>query len=119
MATFVPEQGALFYQYDVYYDFVLKLLLVIGVAFVLPVFLVALNFAGIISGIAILKGWRVAVLAATIFAAIATPAADVLSMLMLGGILIVLYIAAAAVSMLFDRRRSKREESFLSADSSS
>ncbi|MBB2976727.1 sec-independent protein translocase protein TatC [Microbacterium endophyticum] len=116
MATFVPEQGALFYQYDVYYDFVLKLLLVIGIAFVLPVFLVALNFAGIITGKAILKGWRVAVLSATIFAAIATPAADVLSMLMLGGILIVLYVAAAAVSMLFDRRRSKREESFLASD---
>ena len=43
-----------------YYDFVFKLLLVVGVAFVLPVFLVLLNLVGVMSGKAILKGWRVA-----------------------------------------------------------
>ena len=36
--------------------------IVVGVSFVLPVFLVALNLAGVMSGKAILKGWRVAVL---------------------------------------------------------
>ena len=61
-----------------------------------------------ISGIANLKGWRVAVLVATEFAGLATPAADVVSMLMLAGILIVLFFAAAGLSMLFDRRKAKR-----------
>ena len=42
------------------------------------------------------------------FAGLATPAADVVSMLMLAGILIVLFFAAAGLSMLFDRRRAKR-----------
>src|SRR3546814_4263135 len=81
----------------------------IGVAFVLPVFLVALNLAGVMSGKAILKGWRVAVLIATVFAALATPAADVISMLMLAGILVVLFFSAAFLSMLFDRRRRPRD----------
>ena len=61
----------------------------------LPVFLVALNLAGVMSGRAILKGWRVAVLVAVVFSALATPAADVVSMLMLAGILVVLFFAAA------------------------
>jgi sec-independent protein translocase protein TatC len=110
MATFVPEQGALFFKYDYYYDFIFKLLVVVGVAFVLPVFLVALNLAGVASGVAILKGWRVAILVSTIFAAVATPAADITSMLLLGGIMVVLYFAAALVSLFFDRRRRKREQ---------
>ncbi|MBZ4486455.1 twin-arginine translocase subunit TatC [Microbacterium sp. cx-55] len=113
MAQFVPAQGALFFDAQYYYDFILKLLLVVGVAFVLPVFLVALNFAGVISGIAILKGWRIAVLVSVIFAGLATPAADIFSMLMLAGILIVLYIAAAGISLLVDRRRNKRNETLL------
>ena len=79
-----------------------------GVSFVLPVFLVALNVAGVMSGKAILKGWRVAILIATVFSALATPAADVVSMLMLAGILIVLFFAAAGLSMLFDRRKARR-----------
>jgi len=108
MATFTPEGGNNLYEGKLFYDFVLKLMLVVGVSFVLPVFLVALNFAGIMSGRAILKGWRAAVLIASVFAALATPAADVVSMLLLAGILVVLFFAAAGVSVLFDRRRRKK-----------
>ncbi|WJL97382.1 twin-arginine translocase subunit TatC [Microbacterium sp. ET2] len=113
MSTFVPEGAASFFDATYYYDFVFKLLIVVGISFVLPVFLVALNIAGVMSGRAILKGWRVAVLVATIFAALATPAADVVSMLMLAGILVVLFFAAAGLSLLFDRRRSRRDAALL------
>jgi sec-independent protein translocase protein TatC len=109
MSSFVPEVGKNFFNSDYYYDFILKFVLVIGVSFVLPVFMVALNFAGVISGRAMLKGWRIAVLVAALFAAIATPAADIGSMLMLAGILIVLYFAAAFVSLFFDRRKRKKQ----------
>lgn len=109
MWTFTPEGGKNLYTAQEYYDFIFKLMLVIGISFILPVFLVALNVAGIMSGRAIVKGWRVAVLIATVFAALATPAADVISMLMLAGILIVLFFAAAGLSMLFDRRKHKRD----------
>lgn len=113
MAGFVPQEGASFYDASYYYDFVFKLLIVVGVAFVLPVFLVALNFAGVMSGKVILKGWRVAILVSTMFAALATPAADVVSMLMLAGIMTLLFFAAAGFSMIFDRRRAKRDADLL------
>jgi len=108
MAGFTPDGAANLFSATEYYDFVFKLMLVIGVAFVLPVFLVALNVAGVLTGKAILKGWRVAIIVATVFAALATPAADVISMVMLAGILVVLFFAAAGVSLLFDRRKAKR-----------
>jgi sec-independent protein translocase protein TatC len=116
MNTFVPDGGASFYDAAYYYDFVFKLLIVVGVSFILPVFLVALNFAGVMSGRAILKGWRVAILISVIFSALATPAADVVSMLMLSGILVLLFFAAAGLSMLFDRRKAKREAAFLASE---
>lgn len=115
MASFTPEGAANMFEGKYYYDFIFKLLLVVGVAFVLPVFLVALNFAGVLSGRDILKGWRIAILAATVFAGVATPAADIVSMLMLAAILIVLYFAAAGLSLLIDRRRRKRDTVALTA----
>nr|WP_307372666.1 twin-arginine translocase subunit TatC [Microbacterium sp. W4I4] len=108
MSNFVPDAGKNFLDSDYYYDFIIKFILVIGVSFVLPVFMVALNLAGVITGRAMLKGWRIAVLVAALFAAIATPAADITSMFLLGGILIVLYFAAAFVSLFFDRRKRKK-----------
>ncbi|WP_405372966.1 MULTISPECIES: twin-arginine translocase subunit TatC [unclassified Microbacterium] len=116
MAGFTPDGAANWYDARYYYDFVLKLILVVGVSFVTPVFLVALNLAGLMTGRDILKGWRVAIVIATVFAGAATPAADIVSMLVLAGILTVLFFAAALVSLLFDRRRDRREAKLLAAD---
>lgn len=92
-----------------YYDFVIKLVLAVGVAFVLPVFLVLLNFLGVVSGKAIIKGWRVAILIITLFCATATPAADIVSMFLLAIPMVVLYFAAAGVALWHDRGVARRE----------
>ena len=92
-----------------YYDFVIKLVLAVGVAFVLPVFLVLLNFLGVISAKAILKGWRVAILVITVFCATATPATDLVSMFILAVPMVLLYFAAAGVALWHDRGVAKRE----------
>lgn len=113
MATFSAEGAANLYEAKYYYDFVFKLVIVVGVSFIIPVFLVALNLAGIMTGMAILRSWRVAVVVTVAFAGLATPAADIVSMLLLAGILIVLFFAAAGLSMLFDRRRAKRTAAVL------
>ena len=92
-----------------YYDFVMKLVLACGIAFVLPVFLVLLNFVGVISARGILKGWRVAILIITLFCALATPAADLVSMFVLAIPMVILYFAAAGIAWLHDRRIAKRD----------
>ncbi|MEK8229010.1 twin-arginine translocase subunit TatC [Oerskovia sp. M15] len=51
----------------------MRLVLAFGLAFVLPVVLVALNFAGLVSAATLIGGWRWAVLIAFVFAAVMTP----------------------------------------------
>jgi len=110
MSEFVPEEqfASQFYEYAAYYDFVFKLITIVGVAFVLPVFLVALNLAGVVTGKAILKGWRFALIIGLVIGMLASSPADVVSMIVLGLILFVLYLAAALVSLAFDRRKRKK-----------
>jgi len=108
MTSFAPSQDSAFINAQNYFDFVLKLVLAIGIAFVLPVFIVLLNFAGVISADSIIKSWRIAILVIVLFTAIATPAADVVSMFLLAVPMVVLYFAAYGIAYLHDRRAAKR-----------
>jgi sec-independent protein translocase protein TatC len=63
----------------------------------------------VLTGKAILRGWRWAVLAITLFTAIATPAADVISMFLLAIPMVVLYFGAVAVALVHDRWATKRQ----------
>jgi sec-independent protein translocase protein TatC len=108
LTSFVPGEDAVFLGAKEYLGFVLKLVLAVGVAFILPVFLVLLNFMGILSAKAILKAWRWAILVIIVFCAIATPAADVMSMFLLAIPIIVLYFLAVGVSWLHDRAVARR-----------
>jgi sec-independent protein translocase protein TatC len=108
LTGFVPAEDSSLLAAPDYLNFVLKLVLVTGVAFVLPVFLVLLNFMGVLQGRTILKGWRWAILAITLFTATATPAADVISMFLLAIPMVGLYFAAVGVSILHDRAVERR-----------
>ena len=115
MTGFAPDGTTTLLTARYYLDFSIKFILAIGVGFVLPVFLVLLNFTGVMSAASIIKGWRWAILLITLFTAIATPAADVLSMFMLAIPMVFLYYVAAFIAHLHDRRKAKREAAFLEA----
>ncbi len=115
MTGFAGTQDATLVDAKMYLDFVLRLVLIIGVAFVLPVFLVLLNFAGVLRAKAILKGWRIAILITIVFTALATPSADVISMLLLAAPLIALYFGSVGVAFLHDRRVDRRADAALTA----
>ena len=108
LTGFSAPEDAIYLEAKIYYDFVLKLVLAVGIAFVLPVFLVLLNFVGVLSAAAILKGWRIAILVIATFCAIATPAADVISMFLLAIPMVILYFAAALIAWIHDRQAAKR-----------
>lgn len=112
MTGFAPQEDAALINAQNYLDFVLKLVVAIGIAFVLPVFIVLLNFAGVISATSIIKSWRVAILVIILFTAIATPAADVVSMFLLAIPMVVLYFSAYGIAYLHDRRAAKRTLAF-------
>lgn len=108
LAGFTPAEDAIVLDARYYYDFILKLVLAVGVGFVLPVFLVLLNFVGVLTGKQILKSWRIAILVITLFCAVATPAVDVISMFLLAIPMVALYFAAVLVALGRDRAVARR-----------
>lgn len=112
MVSFAPEDSSSLISAGDYYKLIMTLCIAVGIAFVLPVVLVMLNFAGIITGSAILKGWRTAVLLVALFAAMATPSADVLSMFFLMAPMLGLYFLAVGIAMINDRRRARKHKKF-------
>lgn len=110
LTGFAPAEDASIIDARYYFDFAIKLMLATGIAFALPVFLVLLNFVGVLSARSMLKGWRWAVLIIIIFAGAATPAADILSMFLLAVPMIVLYFLAVGISWLHDRRLAKKQK---------
>ena len=109
LLSFTPSSLTNLVKFDDYLTFVTQLILVFGIAFELPVFLIALNLAGILSGRAILRPWRYAIFGITLFSAIATPTGDPITLFFLAGPLILLYLAAGGISLLIDKSRLKRK----------
>ncbi|MEY4060425.1 MAG: hypothetical protein RIQ31_87 [Actinomycetota bacterium] len=105
---FTPTGAANVISANEYILFTIRILLVFGIAFVLPVVLVLLNFAGLITTQNILKSWRIAVFIIAVVAALATPTADPMSMFLVMVPLLVLYFLAAGVTWFNDRRRAKK-----------
>ena len=105
---FTPDALNNLVRFDDYLDFVMRAILLFGIAFELPVFLVTFNLIGFLSGVAILKPWRIWIFAITLFVAGFTPSADPLSMILLALPLIGLYLLAGVFALLNDRRRAKK-----------
>jgi len=108
---FTPESLNNLVKFDDYLDFVMRAILLFGIAFELPVFLVTFNLIGFLSGAAILKPWRIWIFFITLFVAGFTPSADPLSMILLALPLIGLYLLAGVFALLNDRRRAKKNAS--------
>ena len=100
-----PENVANIISLNTYMSFVLRMFLVFGIAFVLPVFMFGLNLAGIVSGRQLVRAWRPVILGAFLFAAVATPSGDPWTMTALAVPMLVLYYIAAGLALLVDRRR--------------
>ncbi|TNM70310.1 twin-arginine translocase subunit TatC [Streptomyces sp. NP160] len=110
--AFTPTDGANYIAADVYLGFVMRTVLAFGAAFLLPVVLVGLNLAGLVSGKAVLKAWRWVTVVCFTFAAIATPTPDILAMFMLATPMLLLFAVAIAICMVNDKRRAKGDPQY-------
>jgi sec-independent protein translocase protein TatC len=111
LLSFTPEDATNILPADTYLNFVLKFIMAFGLAFLLPVFLVGLNAAGVLPSRVMLKGWRPAVFLIFLFAAMMTPSPDPWSMIFLAVPMVALFFAAVGIGALLDRRRAKRDVS--------
>lgn len=109
LVNLTPEGTVNVIDVQVYLGFVTRIVLAFGIAFLLPVVLVALNMVGILSGRAMLGAWRWVIVVCFTFAAVATPSPEVTAMFTLALPMCALFFLAIGLSLLLDRRRAKRE----------
>jgi sec-independent protein translocase protein TatC len=90
-----------------YLSFVMHFVLAFGISFLLPVLLMLLERAGLVTRLQLVAGRRYAVLVAFVISAVATPP-DVISQFMLAVPLILLY-ELSLIAIWFTERRRARE----------
>lgn len=103
---FNPDGVVNLTDFNDYLQFFTRTLLVFGLAFNIPVFVVLLNFAGVIKGSA-LKAYRPWIIIGTfVFAAVATPSADPFTMTLMAVPMVLLFFVSESIARINDRRRA-------------
>jgi sec-independent protein translocase protein TatC len=95
------------YTADTYIGYFMAMILGFGLCFELPLLLVMLNMTGILPHSRFKKMRRLLIFLVFVFAGIASPSPDPITMLMLGGVCAVLVESAEVIVYLNDRRRGR------------
>ncbi|WP_232820086.1 twin-arginine translocase subunit TatC [Nocardioides allogilvus] len=95
-------------EFNEYLQFFTRTLLVFGLAFEIPVFVVMLNLAGVVSGkqLGAHRPWIV--VGIFVFAAVATPSADPFTMTFMAVPMLFLYLISEVIARWNDRRKAAR-----------
>jgi sec-independent protein translocase protein TatC len=101
---------------DTYFGYAMAMLFIFGLAFELPLVLVILNMAGVVSHAFIRKHRRIMIFLVFVFAGAATPSPDPFSMLLLAVPCVILVELAELFVWLNDRRRARRDAALLAAE---
>lgn len=108
LGSFIPEGSSYIIPAQDYFSFTMIVILAFGIAFVLPVLMVGLNLLTILPAASIRRGWRWIVVLVFVFAAIATPSPDAISMFYLVVPLLFMFFLAWIICALHDKRRKSK-----------
>jgi sec-independent protein translocase protein TatC len=107
LISFTPNGVTNLIDFTKYFSFLMRMLLVFGIAMEIPLFVVLLNLAGVVSGQQIGRARPWIVIGTMVFAAVATPSTDPFSMLMLGIPMLILFGLSEIIARILDRIRGK------------
>ncbi|MEZ5191271.1 MAG: twin-arginine translocase subunit TatC [Nocardioides sp.] len=116
---FTPADLTNLVEFNDYLSFFSRTLLVFGIAFEIPVFIVLLNLAGVVSGawLGAHRSWII--ISVFVFAAIATPSTDPFTMYFMAIPMVALFGVSEVIARVTDRRRAARRAHFLGGDKAS
>jgi sec-independent protein translocase protein TatC len=111
------SQGfTILYSADTYIGYWIAMIIGFGLCFEVPLFLVILNLARVVTHERFKKWRRLIIFLVFVFAGIASPSPDPLTMLMLGGVVVVLVEAAEIFIYLNDRRWARNHPELTDED---
>jgi sec-independent protein translocase protein TatC len=102
-----PQNSYVLPSWDTYLGYFTGMLLGFGIIFELPLVIVMLNLAGILTHARFKKWRRMMIFAIFLIAGIVNPSPDPWTMLLLGGVAVVLVEAAEVFVYLNDKRRAR------------
>jgi len=108
---FTPANTENLVEFGEFFSFITRMLLVFGISFEIPLFVIMLNLAGVVSGKQIAKYRPWIVIGTFVFAAVATPSTDPFSMLFLAIPMLVLFFIAELIARTVDRARGRGKDS--------
>jgi sec-independent protein translocase protein TatC len=110
---FTPDNFTNLVEFNDYLSFFSRTLLVFGIAFEIPVFIVLLNLAGIVTGrwLGEHRAWLI--IGVFVFAAVATPSTDPFTMCFMAFPMVVLFLVSEVIARANDRRRARSREAII------
>jgi sec-independent protein translocase protein TatC len=107
LISFVPKDTLNLVDFTTYFSFMMRMLLIFGIAMEIPLFVVLLNLAGVVSGKQLAKARPWIIIGTMVFAAVATPSTDPFSMLMLAIPMLILFAISEVIARTVDRIRGR------------
>lgn len=111
LINFTPAEATNLVDFGKFFTFTTRMFLVFGVSFEIPLFVIMLNLAGVVSGKALGRYRPWIVIGTFIFAAVATPSTDPFSMLFLALPMLILFFLAEVIARMVDKARGRGEHS--------
>jgi sec-independent protein translocase protein TatC len=107
LINFTPGGAQNLNDFTTYVTFITRMLLVFGIAMEIPLFVVMLNLAGVISGRSIGRARPWIIVGSFVFAAVATPSTDPFGMGFLGTTMTILFLISEGIARWIDRVRAQ------------
>jgi sec-independent protein translocase protein TatC len=107
LISFTPADMTNLNDFNDFFSFMVRMLLVFGISLEIPFFVVLLNLAGVVSGRSLGRYRPWIILGTFVFAAVATPSTDPISMLLLAGPMLALFLLSEVIARVVDRRRGR------------
>lgn len=100
------EDFRLFLNASDYFDFIVLIMLAMGVVFQMPAVTYILSRIGLVDALFLVRHWKISIMVILVAAAVLSPTSDVLNMMLFAAPMAVLYIVSILIAWMFARPRT-------------
>lgn len=100
------EDFRLFLNASDYFDFIVLIMLAMGVVFQMPAVTYILARIGLVDAMFLVRHWKISIMAILVAAAVLSPTSDVLNMMLFAAPMAVLYLVSIFIAWMFARPRT-------------